>query len=213
MRAGRLHRRAPHDGRPGRRELELPGRPGQQKLGEATRERAQRALRELGAGSLPLLVAVMQDQTKSEEARLACLEVCPACGDAAVEYLLQALNDEVLKQSAYWSLRDLGNGVIPRLLSVAEDQDRYSEHVRLAAANLLVEFTDGFGAGPEDYAWTGGHALMERESFAIQSEPDMSDGAGGASAMLMSEAPESPGGRIARESSTPGRAESGVLCD
>lgn len=160
---------------------------------ELLRERAQRALRELGAGSLPLLVAVMQDQTKSEEARLACLEVCPACGDAAVEYLLQALNDEVLKQSAYWSLRDLGNGVIPRLLSVAEDQDRYSEHVRLAAANLLVEFTDGFGAGPEDYAWTGGHALMERESFAIQSEPDMSDGAGGASAMLMSEAPESPG--------------------
>ena len=138
------------------------------------RQLAVRALADLGIASLPLLAESMADEMKDIDARLASLQVLGEFGEASATELLKALNDPELADSAFWTLRDLGNDAIPHLLAVAEDAANFTEDARMSIRELLEEFYDGIGGGEGEATWTGGHALME------QPQPEMSNGLGAA---------------------------------
>jgi esterase/lipase superfamily enzyme/HEAT repeat protein len=121
---------------------------------------AMQALSEFKLDTRSLLTEIMNDPTKEEDTRISCLNLISENGLDAVEQLLDALSDETLAQSAYWSLRDLGNDGLPLLVSAADNEEQFGEDVRKTIRNLVDELLSGTGAGDEDIAWTGGHALM-----------------------------------------------------
>jgi HEAT repeat protein len=121
---------------------------------------AMRALNEFKHDSRPLLTDIVNDQTRDEDTRICCLCLISANGLDAAEQLLDALNDETLAESAYWSLRDLGNHSIPFLVAAVDDKEHFTGDARETIRNLVEELLSGIGGPDDDIVWTGGHALM-----------------------------------------------------
>lgn len=146
---------------------------------DAGRGLAMRALSDFKEAGRPFLTDVVNDRSKDEQTRIACLNLIGQNGLEATGQLIAALNDETLANSAYWDLRDLGNGTIPLLISAADDENKYTEEARGAIRNLLEDLYGGIGGGDGDETWTGGHALMDRYK-----------GVGKAAASMATAAPE-----------------------
>ena len=125
-----------------------------------TQQLAVRALVDLGDVNLPQLTGLVTDPARDVDTRLACLQVLSQFGDAAAGELVKALNDQDLAESAYWSLRDMGNDAIPHLLR-ADDEPNLSDDARTAIRELVEEFHDGIGGDAGETAWSGGHALVD----------------------------------------------------
>jgi esterase/lipase superfamily enzyme len=133
---------------------------------DAARGMAMRALSEFKHDSRPLLTDIVNDQTRDEQTRIICLNLISENGLDAAEQLLEALNDETLEESAYWSLRDLGNNSIPFLVSAADNEEHFTEDARETIRDLVEELFGGIGGGDGDDVWTGGHALMDGQTAA-----------------------------------------------
>ncbi|MDP7301619.1 MAG: HEAT repeat domain-containing protein, partial [Pirellulaceae bacterium] len=133
---------------------------------DAARGMAMRALSEFKHDSRPLLTDIVNDQTRDEQTRIICLNLISENGLDAAEQLLEALNDETLAESAYWSLRDLGNNSIPFLISAADNEEHFTEDARGTIRELVEELFGGIGGGDGDDVWTGGHALMDGQAAA-----------------------------------------------
>ena len=134
----------------------------------AVRGMAMRALSEFKKESRPLLTDIVDDQSRDEQMRITCLNLIGENGLDAADQLLAALNDETLAESAYWSLRDLGNDSIPMLISAVDNEEHFTEDARGTISELVDELFGGVGGGDGDGddVWTGGHALTEEQTAA-----------------------------------------------